>query len=451
MKPNLKKTTLLLMGIFAGSLLYAQTPDSAATKDFVRPFSGGKLLNTWSVGIDGGITTMYNILSTKDQSDFTHPASSFGYGFYVKKQFLPALGIQADFLRGKLVGSVAQPDPTNPLTSYSTKLNWGTSISAYFTLANINWRSERPVVQPYLTFGGGVINYTPIIQHTGGPNVPFKDQGGKHDIYDTYIPVGIGAKFNVTNNLSVDLGYQIHFVNSDNLDGYNYGSNSDKFSYIHLGLEWAFGSSAKPQMATHNPVSSLRTEYLTGDLANKAALQSEVDAQKAKDDKINSDLANTNATLAKLTADSDNDGVVDAYDKCPNTPPGTKVDGSGCPIVVTADDKKVLKESIKNLEFDYGKASLRPTSLPGLDNLAQLLIDRSFSLKLGGHTDSKGSAKLNMILSKARTESIKHYLVSKGVNPSRVEAVGYGQTQPIASNKTAKGRQINRRVEFTLY
>lgn len=441
------------MGVFAGSLLYAQTPDSAATKDYVPPFSGGKMLNTWSVGVSGGLMTMYNILSSNHLSDFTNPKSNFGYGLYVKKQFLPALGIQADFLRGKLSGTGAQPDVTNPLTSYSTQINWGGSISAYLTFANINWRSARPVVQPYLMFGGGIINYTPVIQHTGGPDIPFKDHNGTHSIYETYIPVGVGAKFNVTNNLSIDLGYQINFVNADNVDGYNHGSNNDKFSYLHLGLEWAFGSSKKPQMATHNPVSSLRTEYLNGDLANKAALQSEIDAQKAKDDQIKNDLANTNAQLAKLSIDSDNDGVVDANDKCPNTPAGTKVDGSGCPLVlvVTEEDKKVLKDAIKNLEFDFGKATLRSASLPSLDNVAQLMTGKNFSLKLGGHTDSRGSANLNMILSKARAESIKAYLVSKGVNASRIEAVGYGQTQPIASNKTDKGRQINRRVEFTLY
>ena len=56
-----------------------------------------------------------------------------------------------------------------------------------------------------------------------------------------------------------------------------------------------------------------------------------------------------------------------------------------------------------------------------------------------------------MKLSKDRAEAVKDYLVSKGANPSRIEATGYGETQPIASNKTAAGRAKNRRVEFTLY
>ncbi|MBL4678040.1 MAG: OmpA family protein, partial [Mucilaginibacter sp.] len=80
-----------------------------------------------------------------------------------------------------------------------------------------------------------------------------------------------------------------------------------------------------------------------------------------------------------------------------------------------------------------------------------LLVDKNFSLKLAGHTDNTGSKDLNMRLSKDRAEAIKTYLVEKGANASRIEATGYGQLQPIASNKTAAGRQQNRRVEFTLY
>ena len=86
-----------------------------------------------------------------------------------------------------------------------------------------------------------------------------------------------------------------------------------------------------------------------------------------------------------------------------------------------------------------------------LIGLQQILINKNFSLKLAGHTDNVGSDDANMKLSKDRAEAVKDYLVSKGANPSRIEATGYGETQPIASNKTAAGRAKNRRVEFTLF
>jgi OOP family OmpA-OmpF porin len=207
----------------------------------------------------------------------------------------------------------------------------------------------------------------------------------------------------------------------------------------------------------------MRTEYTLKEIA----LQNQIDAEKAKNDRLrsdlnttNSNLATTNANLAKFTMDSDNDGVPDFFDKCPNTPAGTKVDGAGCPlpvnkpdvkVYVTEADKKVVKDAISNLEFDFGKATIRAKSFPSLDRVADLLVNKNFSLKLAGHTDNVGSDEANMKLSKDRAESIKAYLVSKGANASRIEATGYGESQPITTNKTAAGRQQNRRVEFTLF
>jgi OOP family OmpA-OmpF porin len=80
-----------------------------------------------------------------------------------------------------------------------------------------------------------------------------------------------------------------------------------------------------------------------------------------------------------------------------------------------------------------------------------MLVKKGFSLKLGGHTDNIGSDDANMKLSKNRAESVKDYLINQNVNNGKIEAVGYGELQPIATNKTAEGRQKNRRVEFTLY
>jgi OOP family OmpA-OmpF porin len=458
MKTNLKKASLLLTGIMVGGKLFAQSPDtSAAAKDYVKPFSGGNQLRTWSIGVNGGLLTPFTIFGSNNKQDFTHPQEQIGYGAYIKKQILPSFGLQADFLRGKVKGTSSQTNALGQSTysQYETNINWSASLSANITLANINWRHEKPFIQPYLTVGAGTMNYTPKITETGGQQTNFKTNGNG-SINEVFIPVGLGLKFDLAPGINLDLGYQVNFVNSDNFDGYKYGATNDRFSYAHVGLEFALGSRKKPQMATHNPVASMRTEYLWENEQTKTALQKQIDAEKAKNDELRNDLNTTNANLAKLTTDSDGDGVVDVNDKCPNTPAGTKVDGSGCPlakpvIYVTEEDKKVVKDAIKNLEFDLGKATIRDHSLPSLDRVARLLVDKNFSLKLAGHTDNTGSDELNMRLSKDRAESIKTYLVSKGANASRIEATGYGETQPIATNKTAAGRQANRRVEFTLY
>jgi len=111
----------------------------------------------------------------------------------------------------------------------------------------------------------------------------------------------------------------------------------------------------------------------------------------------------------------------------------------------------VISEAIKNLEFDFGKSTIRAHSFPYLDKTASLLINKSIKLKLAGHTDNIGSDEANLLLSKNRAEAVMNYLISKGVNPVSIEAIGYGEKMPIASNKTAGGRQLNRRVEFLIY
>jgi OOP family OmpA-OmpF porin len=458
---NLKTTTTLLSGLIIGSTAFAQTPDSALTRNYVQPFSPTSAFRTWSIGLNAGITSPYTFIGGKQ--DFRNRGTELGYSGYIKDQLSHSFGIEADYFGGKLSGSGAPTggSTVSPYGSFSTKISWAAALQANITLANINWRHNKSGIQPYLTFGGGYMGFTPEVFASNGSRVGLVTPNFSFEEF--YIPVGLGLKFDIARGVNLDLGYQMNFVNSDYVDGNSTGPTYDKFSYAHAGLEFAIGARSKPQMATHNPVSSMRYEYLS----KAQALQSELDAERAQNAQLrndlnttNSNLSTTNANLAKLTQDSDGDGVPDFFDKCPNTPAGTKVDGSGCPLAIvkpvekvyiTEEDKRVVKEAIANLEFDLGKATIRAHSFPSLDKVAELLVNKNFSLKLAGHTDNTGSADLNMRLSKDRAEAIKNYLVSKGANPSRIEATGYGMTQPIATNKTAAGRQQNRRVEFTLY
>lgn len=452
MKLHLKRTSLLAASLLMGGRLLAQSPDSTAMKTYVKPFSPGEDYRTWSLGLHGGAMSGYTIFSGK--GDWSKQNIKYGYGAYVKKQFLHSFGLQANFFRGQLAGS-GNNDLSSTNINYKTNIDYAVDLSAVITLANINWRHEQGVIQPYVSVGGGYMGYRAATYDAAG-----KTSGPSTDATEVYIPLGAGFKFNISRGVNIDLGYQVNFINNDRIDGNNVGTTYDKLSYAHIGLEFALGKHSKPQLATHNPVASMRTEYTM----REVALQNQIDAERNKNaalrsdlDATNSNLATTNANLAKFTVDSDMDGVPDFFDKCPNTPSGTKVDGSGCPlqinktVYITEEDKKVVKDAIQNLEFDLGKATLRATSFPSLDRVAALLVNKNFSLKLAGHTDNTGSDELNMKLSKDRAEAIKAYLTSKGANASRIEATGYGETQPIATNKTAEGRQQNRRVEFTLF
>jgi OOP family OmpA-OmpF porin len=464
MNSNFKKAASLITGVLLAGSAFAQTPDSnAVNSNYVKPFSSTSAFRTWSIGVSAGVMTPFTPFRS-DNRDFLKASTQLGYGAYVKDQILPSFGIQANFLKGKVEGDNSA---NGAYSQYVTSIDYAAELSGVFTLANISWQHKNGVIQPYLSAGFGLTAYKPQLS-TPGPSASrfsFPAKANGESIKSAYIPVGIGLKINLSPTINLDLGYQVNFMDADNFDGFDFGPSNDKFSYAHAGLEFALGSRSKPQLATHNPVASMRSEYLM----DEERLQRQVDAQKAQNDQLRSDLNSTrndlsavNANLTKFTIDSDGDGVPDFFDKCPNTPAGTKVDGSGCPlpvavnkpdvkVYVTEEDKKVVKEAIKNLEFDFGKATIREHSFPSLDRVAQLLIDKNFSLKLAGHTDNVGSVSANLKLSKDRAEAIKNYLVNKGANPSRIEATGYGKEQPIATNKTAAGRQLNRRVEFTLF
>jgi len=148
-------------------------------------------------------------------------------------------------------------------------------------------------------------------------------------------------------------------------------------------------------------------------------------------------------------ADRDGDGIVDRLDKCPDEP-GPPPDG--CPkkytLVEVKKDRIVIKQQV---HFQSAKWTVLRDSFPLLDQVVQVLRDDpKMRLSIEGHTDAIGGELANMKLSQARAESVRTYLTGKGIEQDRLEAVGYGTTKPIASNKTEKGRSQNRRTEFRI-
>jgi OmpA-OmpF porin, OOP family len=147
-------------------------------------------------------------------------------------------------------------------------------------------------------------------------------------------------------------------------------------------------------------------------------------------------------------ADSDGDGVVDSMDKCPNSK--GEATNDGCPEV-KAEVKKRLDFATRGITFETGRAVLKPSSFPMLNEIVSILGEYTdYKLMMGGHTDSQGSNAANLTLSQARVDAVKAYLQTKGVEASRIEATGYGEEQPIAPNTTAAGRTQNRRVALEL-
>ena len=150
--------------------------------------------------------------------------------------------------------------------------------------------------------------------------------------------------------------------------------------------------------------------------------------------------------------DPDHDGISGAADKCPDKPETVNgfEDTDGCPDTLPEKVKKYAGV-VAGIEFDLGQATIRPGSRPTLDDAASVLTEYSaLRISITGHTDNMGDRTKNVDLSKARADSVKTYLVGKGIDASRIETRGAGPDEPIADNKLAAGRQKNRRIEFKL-
>jgi len=173
--------------------------------------------------------------------------------------------------------------------------------------------------------------------------------------------------------------------------------------------------------------------------------------------------------------DTDGDGIIDEFDKCPDV--AGPIATYGCPdkdgdgIPDTEDEcpdeagpvstkgcslEKVISQvnlNAKKILFDLGKSTIQAESLSILDNLAKVMIEQLPDAKfyVDGHTDSKGSAVGNKALSTARAKMVVNYLISKGVDKSRLTARGFGEEQLIIKNeKTEEDYQTNRRVQIQI-
>lgn len=150
--------------------------------------------------------------------------------------------------------------------------------------------------------------------------------------------------------------------------------------------------------------------------------------------------------------DNDGDGIPDVQDECPNEPETMNgyADKDGCPDEKPEPEIKILTEQpviLEGVNFKFDSAELTVNSSRILDLVFNTLQNHpNIRVEIAGHTDSIGTKQYNLDLSQRRAESVKRYLVGKGIDPGRIKAVGYGESRPIADNGTKEGRAKNRRI-----
>ena len=457
---TLKKTVALsVVSLMAVSMANAQadtskakpvamSSDSTASSGATtaKVFGGIGQYKTFSLGINAGVTSSQVPFFNNATNHFK---ASLGYGASLREQLSHSFSLRLDYLGGKVQGYDQTDDHSGATASKygatytSTKFNSG-ALSGVIDFGSISFLHRKSSVLFYGSAGLGLDFYKPSFSATPGQtSSSSSDQEYTKNVKELFAPVGAGVKFKLTDALALNLGYTISFVKGYNFAGVHTYPDFSHYSYGYGGLEYTFGSNSKPSLEWVNPVALMYDELYD------AALRQEVEALKGR-------VGNVENAVNDLKKDSDGDGVSDQFDKCPNTPAGTVVDGSGCPLPPAIDTSLFMRKpttpvatAYSNIQFEFDSSVLRTSSYPGLDaTSADLRSNAGKGIELDGFASSEGTAAHNLKLSKDRANSVKTYLVNSGVDAKRLKVKGYGETKPIADNSTEAGRVLNRRVEF---
>jgi len=440
---TLKKTVgLSLVSLMAVAMVNAQTTTTTTTTDSTKMssaattakvFGGAGQYSTWSLGANVGVTSPF--LAIGGANTTSNWKAELGYGLSLRDKLAHSFSLQLDFHGGKVAGDNTDAPGKNGISSFETTFYSGT-LSGLINVASVDFLHRANSVNFYLSAGAGLVYYTPTYVFANGSPGAFYD----HNVKELVLPVGGSVKFKLSDALALNVGYTMNFIDGYNFAGADIWDRHDHYSYGYAGLEYTFGTKSKPNLDWVNPVAMMYDELYD------AELRAEVAALKTR-------VGNVETAVNDLKKDSDGDGVADQFDKCPNTPAGTVVDGSGCPIVFPKPDTVKMAGAATaspytNIQFEFDSSVLKTSSYPVLDATSADLRAGSGTVTLAGYASSEGTAAHNMRLSRDRANSVKTYLVNSGVDAKRLKIKAYGETHPIADNSTEEGRIKNRRVEF---
>lgn len=363
-----------------------------------------------------------------------------------------------------------------------------TNLTARYKFANGYIIEKESTVRPYLLAGLGFSRYA---EGSSPNNLP--------KVSSMQIPLGAGFEIPLSDNVSVDINSTYNSTFTDEIDGADFDDQNNDHVLIHtIGLKLRLGSvedtdndgirdsrdecvnemgtpatNGCPDRDGDNVIDSkdrcpnqaglvefagcpdtdadgiVDYEDMCPNIAGLAKFKGCVDSDSDSVADNNDECPNVAGTVStKGCPDSDGDRIIDSKDVCPNKS-GT-IQNDGCPVVSDEINKEVTL-IFNNIYFATDEAAIHESSMKSLDKLYNILNDDTdLKLKVSGHADSRDDKEYNMKLSKERAQSVKSYLVHKGISSSRITTEGYGETKPIASNASKDGKTRNRRVELKL-
>ena len=413
----MKKILLLLFA------LYLLVPSGFGQDDEIMPKSLGIsfFLNDFTTASRIRTTSLSSVLSNKSVAKFNEMTPGLAVNYYkgIKRHLDLAVSLGGSFIK--------YPMPNKSFSSNNFLLEANASV-------NFKLTSEKYWFQPYLTAGIGGHKYL--------------------GYYGAFMPLGVGLKINLFDEayLIANSTYRVPIT-----------TETANYHFQHsIGIAGRLTKKKEPVVIPPPPPPPpsdrdgdgiIDSEDKCPDVKGLAKYQGcpipDTDKDGINDEE---DKCPTVAGLARYQGcpipDTDGDGINDEEDRCPKLK-GT-VANQGCPEI-KAEDKTKVEVAAKNILFVTGKSTLQSKSFKGLNDVVAIMqANPDMLLAIDGHTDSDGSEELNQKLSDNRAASVKAYLVSKGIDETRITSTGHGELEPIATNKTAAGKQQNRRSELTL-
>ncbi len=387
-------------------------------------------------------SSLTNVLNDKAWAKVKEMAPGFALSYY--KGILPKIDFATTF--NATFVDVPLPDkPDDGSTHFLGELD----ASAQFKLVNENYWFI-----PYADIGLGASLYK--------------------SYYGAFLPVGVGFRINFYDEAGINFNSQYRIPVSPETNNYHFFHNIGIYGIIGPKKEAAKPPPVVPAVVP--PKDSDGDGIIdANDKCPNVPGSAKYDGCPIPDsdkDGINDeeDRCPTVPGVARYQGcpipDTDKDGINDEDDKCPNQAgvaryqgcPVPDTDGDGvndeedkCPIEKGLPDNFGCPEPTRKVQFILGSAKLTKVGMADLDKGAEVLISHpAINISIEGHTDNSGTVAGNQKLSEQRAAAVKAYLVTKGISADRMVTAGYGQTRPIADNKTSEGRAANRRVEFKI-
>lgn len=488
----MKKVSLLVSSLALGLLLALplsaqQNPYPASTQpnspDYnpKASYDGPYKMNTWSLSAHFGPSQFFGDLReydffpvTQNSADSYKEWGTVQGGLTLGKQLSYLFGLRADVTTGALRG-MKRRNYFRYFRGTYTDLSLAGTVNLSGLLFGPN-KMKHWKIDGYV--GAGQVWYNSIAYELGSGRELRSTDGTTND---WIVPIGMTFNYELTKRLDLGLDFRINHTNSDKIDatfGGDYdrtpGANIsnlptsrqgnsalDKYGYGSVVLTYKLGKNplrvtkGADGKYTYNPDQGgyYNLRYTDPRLLVKAPkiLTLEEMDSVAK--------ANRPADIdPRLLMDTDGDGVSDFFDKEPNSPAGSVVDGSGRVLDFDKYVKNALANGITcteifaNVQFETDKNIITPEFQTMLRNVATLMNKSGCRLQLAGHADRRSSDRYNVALSRRRVEAVKAFLVNEAglKDPSKVITDYFGAFKPIADSSTREGLMKNRRVELRL-